>query len=217
MIRLEAPPIREELFVSETFSDQEYFRAFKPKGSHYQSMDCATGLRCHCGYDMQDFIGAPLYAVADGSVHFIDKGPAFGIQSALVPTGTEEAWFYAHQNRRTVKDGTPVRAGAVIGEMGTSGGVQCHLHFGALDRMDRTCWTNGGPQLRDLKDQLLHPAPEVDVYLVRKSPNTAVYRYDGKSLTVMTDHEVHAASAGFFKVPVHIVPSTDPIWTVPTK
>lgn len=168
MIPIEAPPIREELFVTQTYDDTEYFRAFKPNGDHYQSVDCASGLRAHCGFDDQDGLGAPLFAMAAGTHYEIDKGSPFGIQSVVVPTGTDYAWFYAHQNRRTVKDGVKVKAGQQIGEMGTSGGVACHLHKSALQPKERGCWFNPGPALRAFKAQLLNPPQTEDEMLVLK-------------------------------------------------
>lgn len=68
----------------------------------------------------------------------------------------------------------------------------------------------------DLESVLVVPIPkEPKMILVRKSPNTAVYKYEANHLETLTDHQAKRA-IGFGAV-VQIVPSTDDIWTLPVK
>ena len=137
------PPIDIDAFLEEVFRDSEYTRR-SAGGVTY-----ARGR--HAGYDMQRR-GHPdaLYAVRDGIIRTRSFGPAFGLQMTLVlPNGY--GWFYAHC-QTILRDGTHVRAGQKIGRMGTTGGVQEHLHFeGRRDWREWTTAENIGDDLRDLQ------------------------------------------------------------------
>lgn len=175
MIPLESPPIQGALFLTQTFSDSEYWRRYKPNGNHYQSLDCATKSRCHAGYDLQGAYHEPLLATNDGEVRWagFNFGSSFGVQSLLIPTGQTYGLFYAHQAWRTVTNGQKVKAGQKIGVMGTTGGVQQHLHFSATTKVSGgvPCWFNCGAELRELKEGLM-PLNDDD----KKWIQEAIYR-----------------------------------------
>jgi murein DD-endopeptidase MepM/ murein hydrolase activator NlpD len=89
-----------------------------------------SGGRSHKGVDMFAAHGAPLYAVADGTVR--TSHSTLGGMSIHLTTDTGDRYYYAHLSASLVTSGQRVRTGQPIGANGNSGnarGTPPHLHW----------------------------------------------------------------------------------------
>lgn len=88
--------------------------------------------RWHAGIDIAGGYNAPIVASADGVVTF--TGYRFGYGTMVEVThGNGIRTRYGHMNRGLVRNGQSVKAGEVIGLMGSSGrSTGPHLHFEVL-------------------------------------------------------------------------------------
>lgn len=86
-------------------------------------------VRLHKGVDLAAPDGTPIVAAADGVV--VSAGPQGGYGLAVViDHGAALATLYAHQSRLAVVAGQRVRAGEVIGAVGSTGNsTGNHVHF----------------------------------------------------------------------------------------
>ncbi|PNU01831.1 hypothetical protein A8V01_11600 [Novosphingobium guangzhouense] len=88
-------------------------------------------VRFHAGIDFGSPYGAPIYAVADGVVTFAGRHGGHGNYVRL-QHGGGLGTGYGHMSRIAVRNGTRVRAGQVIGYVGSTGlSTGPHLHFEA--------------------------------------------------------------------------------------
>jgi murein DD-endopeptidase MepM/ murein hydrolase activator NlpD len=86
---------------------------------------------CHTGLDIPASAGSPIRAASDGVVVWAesDAGDPNGLNS-LIDHGNGLSTLYAHQSRMSVAAGDRVRAGEVIGFVGSTGySTGNHLHF----------------------------------------------------------------------------------------
>ena len=83
----------------------------------------------HTGADYAAPKGTPIIAVVSGQVVRADNGGAYGTWTQI--RGKDgHVWMYAHQSRRAVRHGQTVKAGQVIGYVGTTGNsTGPHLHL----------------------------------------------------------------------------------------
>ncbi|HVE47556.1 MAG TPA: peptidoglycan DD-metalloendopeptidase family protein [Acidimicrobiales bacterium] len=85
--------------------------------------------RMHDGVDFAAPSGAPIRAAAGGTVVFAGPRGGYG-NTVIVDHGNSLATLYAHQSQVHVAEGTPVTAGQLIGEVGSTGlSTGPHLHF----------------------------------------------------------------------------------------
>ncbi len=85
--------------------------------------------RFHYGVDIRTKPGAPVYAVADGTVEFAGKNRGYG-NSIRLQHGDGYSSFYGHLDKILVREGQQVKAGTVIGLVGASGLTTIpHLHL----------------------------------------------------------------------------------------
>lgn len=85
--------------------------------------------RMHRGLDFRGGYGTPIVAVADGSVSRAGWAGGYGNQVRLTHAGGL-ATSYSHMSRISVAPGSRVRAGQVIGYIGSTGlSTGPHLHF----------------------------------------------------------------------------------------
>jgi len=103
--------------------------------------DC-SGLwaHCHTGLDFAAPSGTPIHAIAPGVVSEVGYAGAYGNRTIETLADGTEIW-YAHQTAYAVTAGQPVRAGDVIGSVGSTGNVTGpHVHIevrpGAGDPVD---------------------------------------------------------------------------------
>ena len=88
-------------------------------------------VRMHAGVDYGASYGSPIYAVADGLVSFAGRHGGHGNYVRL-EHGGGSGTGYGHMSRIAVGPGTRVRAGQVIGYVGSTGlSTGPHLHFEA--------------------------------------------------------------------------------------
>jgi murein DD-endopeptidase MepM/ murein hydrolase activator NlpD len=89
----------------------------------------------HSGEDIAAPLGAPVKAANDGIVRMVDDQFFSGV-SVILDHGLGVFTMYFHLDSATVKDGTRVKRGDVIGTVGQSGrATGPHLHWAA--------WLNG--------------------------------------------------------------------------
>ncbi len=85
--------------------------------------------RMHAGVDFGAAYGSPIYAVGDGTVNFAGWHGGHGNYVRL-DHGGGYATGYGHMSRLAVANGTRVRAGQVIGYVGSTGlSTGPHLHY----------------------------------------------------------------------------------------
>jgi murein DD-endopeptidase MepM/ murein hydrolase activator NlpD len=87
------------------------------------------GDRFHAGIDLLAERGTPVGAAAAGEVGFSGWALGFG-RLVVIDHADGVSTYYAHLSRLLVTRGEAVRAGEVIGQVGTSGNAHGpHLHF----------------------------------------------------------------------------------------
>ena len=94
----------------------------------------------HTGLDFNADEGAPIKAVANGVVTSVGYDGSYGNKTVITLDDGTELWF-CHQSAYAVEDGDVVRAGEVIGYVGSTGNTTgSHLHLevrpGAGDPVD---------------------------------------------------------------------------------
>lgn len=88
-------------------------------------------VRMHAGIDFGAPYGSPIYAVADGTVTYAGRHGGHGNYVRIEHAGGLGTG-YGHMSRIAVSDGAHVRAGQVIGYVGSTGlSTGPHLHFEA--------------------------------------------------------------------------------------
>lgn len=88
-------------------------------------------VRMHAGIDFGAAYGSPIFAVADGVVSFAGRHGGHGNYVRL-EHGGGNGTGYGHMSRIAVSPGAHVRAGQVLGYVGSSGlSTGPHLHFEA--------------------------------------------------------------------------------------
>ncbi|GBD28935.1 Murein hydrolase activator NlpD [bacterium HR32] len=87
------------------------------------------GWHFHSGVDVAAPEGAPVAARADGGVEYAGWASAYGLVVVLAH-GSDYQTLYAHLRRIRVQRGDRVRAGQLVGEVGSTGrSTGPHLHF----------------------------------------------------------------------------------------
>ncbi len=87
---------------------------------------------CHCGVDLANHVGTPVYAAASGKVIVSKMGGWHGGYGNYIvishPNGTQT--LYAHLSQTLISEGATVTKGQNIGLVGTTGNsTGPHLHF----------------------------------------------------------------------------------------
>ena len=86
--------------------------------------------RPHLGLDLGAKKGTPIHALADGKVVYAGWMGGYG-RVVKINHGNGYLTLYAHQSKILVKKGQRVRAGQIIGKVGSSGrSTGPHLHLG---------------------------------------------------------------------------------------
>jgi murein DD-endopeptidase MepM/ murein hydrolase activator NlpD len=92
-----------------------------------QTEQCPAGF--HTGIDLADAQGTPIHAAGDGLAYPFDDRGRYGIHVVVQHRGGF-ATVYGHMVEAGVRWGQPVKAGDVIGWVGTTGNsTGPHLHF----------------------------------------------------------------------------------------
>ena len=85
--------------------------------------------RLHTGVDMAADYGRQIKAARDGVVILADVWGGYG-RTVVIDHGGGVSTLYAHQSSLSVSYGQAIKAGTVIGKVGTSGlSTGAHLHF----------------------------------------------------------------------------------------
>jgi len=120
-----------------------------------------SGGRKHLGIDIMAGRGTPVLAAAPGVIVKRDSSALGGISIYERDLDARTIYFYAHLQgyRAGLIEGELVRAGDVIGYVGTTGNAQGgspHLHFGIYTVTDPNRWWHGRdlnpyPLLREVR------------------------------------------------------------------
>jgi lipoprotein NlpD len=81
------------------------------------------------GIDIGGRSGQPVIAAADGVVVYSGAGLVGYGELVIIKHSEEWLSAYAHNRRRLVAEGTKVKSGEAIAEMGRTGAVSDMLHF----------------------------------------------------------------------------------------
>ncbi|PJJ55788.1 M23 family metallopeptidase [Compostimonas suwonensis] len=104
-------------------------------GDRFGYRDCAGCSSDHRGQDFNPGNGAPIQAIADGVVRYVEDGEgSLGVHVIIdhMIDGQLVSSVYAHMQHGsvTVKEGDPVKVAQVIGKVGSTGmSTGPHLHF----------------------------------------------------------------------------------------
>lgn len=101
-----------------------------PFGLRYHPI---TGVyKMHTGMDIPAASGTPIIAAAAGTVKAAEWNSAYGNQT-IIDHGNGTCTFYGHQDSISVTVGQVVKAGEMIGTVGSTGySTGPHLHFGVI-------------------------------------------------------------------------------------
>jgi len=114
------PPLQTPTFIRPTNS-QKVNASYGMKSSLWP--------KTHQGIDLSGKTGDPVYASADGEVHFVTTEPKWGNRIILKHSDGYQT-FYGHMDSCKVKRGQAVKAGELIGLVGSTGqSTGPHLHF----------------------------------------------------------------------------------------
>jgi murein DD-endopeptidase MepM/ murein hydrolase activator NlpD len=109
----------------------------------------AGGIRRHKGIDIHARKGTPVVALCDGVIVQSDH-TAIGGKTLWLKSG-KHSWtaYYAHLDKKLVREGQRVRKGQVIGTVGNTGNARTtppHLHFGVKQGKG---WVNPLPLVKN--------------------------------------------------------------------
>jgi hypothetical protein len=90
----------------------------------------------HHGIDVFATMGAPLVAVADGTITAVGTPSRTSGLRVRLRDACGWEYYYGHLDTATVRVGQRVSAGDVIGTMGRTGTSSVHLHFNVSPRGD---------------------------------------------------------------------------------
>ena len=109
-------------------------------------------LRHHHGMDLAAPLGAPIRAISDGQVMYADPQGGYGMLIAIKHADGFSS-HYGHCASITVSPGQRVKAGQIIGTVGSSGiSTGPHLHFEIRNRGEPRDPETLLPGLADLAD-----------------------------------------------------------------
>lgn len=115
-------------------SNYKVTTVYGKRGSYWSCNKNSSGNGIHTGVDFAAPVGTPVYATIAGDVRHRNYGSAFGSHQVAISPDDNEPFgkgevFYAHMRSR-VADGTRVKPGDKIGEVGAEGNVSGpHLHY----------------------------------------------------------------------------------------
>ncbi len=113
-------------------------------------------MRLHEGVDFRAATGTSIYAAADGKVSVSKmQGNKKGYGEYIVIEHDGFQTLYAHLSIRSVKVNQTVKAGQVIGKVGSTGdSTGPHLHFGMCKNFSATNrgWVDPAPYLSEVRD-----------------------------------------------------------------
>jgi hypothetical protein len=161
---------------------------FGVRGKHWSCQKTSAG-GIHTGLDIPAPSGTTIVAPISGTIRHRSYGPAFGKhQFAISPSAgqpfAEGEVFFAHTRTR-LKDGTEVKAGQKIAEVGNEGNSTAphvHMEFMAKTKKQWKCGIHSDPQ-RIIDWQPAKPpaaAPPPPPAIPVSSTARIVYQYSGK-------------------------------------
>lgn len=87
------------------------------------------GYEFHTGIDIEAPYGTPVLATADGKVVFVGNLPDYG-KTVIVKHPSGYSTLYAHLSSMEIKEGQFIKAGQILGRVGSTGrSTGPHLHY----------------------------------------------------------------------------------------
>lgn len=112
--------------VTGDYWKKRIYAAYKKKGK--KKVKVRGHVSYHRGLDMKGDVGAPVYSMADGRIVLARKMFYEG-NMVVVDHGNSIFSYYMHMDSVTVKDGDAVKAGDMVGRVGSTGtSTAPHLH-----------------------------------------------------------------------------------------
>jgi len=140
-------------------------------------------VRLHKGVDWKAPVGSPVVAAFDGEIVFRGDGGGYGNVIRIAHEGGRET-RYAHLQRFATDNGvgTRVKAGTVIGFVGTTGlSTGPHLHFELYQ---------GGQAIDPLGTVTIAAAPAVSAIVATTTTS------DDEAVEILTNRIIHVESGG---------------------
>ena len=123
----------------------------------------------HYGIDYARPSGTPTYTVDDGDVIVSKLQNGGGGAGEYIVIRHENGFsYYAHQSKRVVRVGEKVKAGQLIGYVGTTGAsTGNHLHFGWCTKftpsnINNSAWVDPLPLLMEASDMVTKTKIEIN-------------------------------------------------------
>lgn len=157
-IKLTALPIR-DIRVDEFVKGKRFGMRTHP---------ITKALALHEGIDVSRPTGTPVYAAADGVVivsQMQSNGRGYG-EYIVIRHQSAYDTIYAHLSKRAVAHGNVVKAGQLIGAVGSTGdSTGPHLHFGLCAQFTapKRQWMDPLPYLVSLEEEMKELVKEIDV------------------------------------------------------
>ncbi len=140
-------------------------------------------VRLHKGVDWKAPVGSPIFAAFDGQIIYRADSGGYGNLVKISHAGGRET-RYAHMQRfaDNVEIGTSVKAGTVIGYVGTTGlSTGPHLHFEVYQ---------DGAAIDPLGNVMIAARPQPDIVVAQATTS------DGEAVQILTNRIIHVESGG---------------------
>ena len=121
-----------------------------PRSSLHDTFEASRATGSHEALDIAAPRGTPVRAVDDGRIAKLFRSVPGGITVYQFDPSARFAYYYAHLDRYAddLREGATVRAGDVIGYVGTTGSAPPdapHLHFAIFRLGPERAWWRGTP------------------------------------------------------------------------
>ncbi|HKO54252.1 MAG TPA: M23 family metallopeptidase, partial [Thermoanaerobaculia bacterium] len=121
-----------------------------PAALHDDFGNARSGGRVHGALDIMAPRGTPVIASVDGTIRKLFTSNAGGLTVYEFDAAEEKVYYYAHLDHYAddLREGMPVKAGTVIGYVGTTGNAPPdapHLHFAIEVLTAEKRWWQGTP------------------------------------------------------------------------
>jgi len=119
-------------YITSSFWAKRKIRLYKTRRG--RKVRLRNRFRTHRGLDLRGVAGSPVFAMADGIIGLAENLFYEG-NMIIINHGNRMFSYYMHLNRIFVEKGSEVKAGALIGLVGNSGGsTAAHLHVSFIIR-----------------------------------------------------------------------------------
>ena len=147
-------------------------------------------LKLHEGIDITMPTGTPVYAVEDGKVQISKmQSNRKGYGNYIVIDHGDFDTISAHLSKRSVSVGQTVKAGQIIGHVGSTGdSTGAHLHFGLCYAFSKRDWFDPLDILKEVgKEEDEEVVKDIDIIVNGKSVKVEGIFKDNKNYVLLRD------------------------------